>query len=250
MSRFVEYRRRKKLAIAEHLGEKENEDPNFKIDLTGKRYCPIHPFEKNCRHMMVHKHEMRMMRMKNRRQINQKMKLRSGKTLAADVRKRSSEDRKLSDQFFNFVDQLLGPFTIDVFGGHELHQKKIQTYFYDPAEGPCLNTKGKPDGYSIDWGVRKGISLYMNPPYSQKDIVLEKLKADRARAVLIAPHCWEESLNGNICFKVSLLFQVLEIPSHPSQAQLSAQLYSSWTTPANGTLYGKFLLFVVTCGVV
>jgi len=42
------------------------------------------------------------------------------------------------------------------------------------------------DAYKQHWGNQGG-TLWMNPPFSQMQQVVDKLKTDRARAIVIAP---------------------------------------------------------------
>ena len=91
------------------------------------------------------------------------------------------ERYQTTDGFWNVIVTRLGLPDWELFADEELHR-------LDQWSGPG----GVPeDAWSMDWGFQSLGAVWVNPPFSQMEFVVNKMIADKARGVLLLPH-WQQ----------------------------------------------------------
>eukprot|EP01135_Chromosphaera_perkinsii_P009827 Nk52_evm10s1916 gene=Nk52_evmTU10s1916 len=200
------------------------ENPDYKVSLYRRKYCPLHFDQETCPCLEEHKQRMKKERYERKMLKHTAKKLRNGKSKNRKKPienpplntnkilkqgneaggKEKFEKRQLNPWAFRMITCLLGPITTDLFASSKSAMAHVKEYYFAPDCKERWTAKGRPDAFKASWSVVEGRKLYMNPVYSDKKKILEKLKADEAVAIIVAPHYWSKDLDSHTLVRFSL----------------------------------------------
>jgi hypothetical protein len=91
---------------------------------------------------------------------------------------------------FDFLESLLGPFTVDFFAS--LENAKVERFFTHAHEAGCSGV----DAFTVDW---HGEWAYMDPPVSLVTRVIRKIAVSKTSGLLLIP-LWKSAKFWSFAF--------------------------------------------------